>query len=77
MSTNYFSEEVETRLKVFFTEIIDPKDMAKTIRKVNYLLSLYSMRTCKTDETELPNMDDNFFWLNKLAEVLDPYLEVE
>ncbi|KAF2329788.1 hypothetical protein [Flavobacterium ginsenosidimutans] len=77
MSTNHFSEEVEARLRVFFNEIIDPKDMAKTIREVNYLLSLYFMRSHKTDETELPNIDDNFYWMNRLAEVLDPYFDVE
>ena len=76
MSTNHFSEEIETRLKVFFNEIIDPKDMAKAIREVNYLLSLYCMRSRKMDETELPNIDDNFYWLNRLAEVLDPYLDL-
>ncbi|MET3025147.1 hypothetical protein ABXT06_00565 [Flavobacterium sp. UW10123] len=61
MSTNHFSEEVETRLKGFFNEIIDPKDMAKTIREVNYLLSLYCMRSRKTDEMEFTNIDDNFY----------------
>ncbi|MFC4475583.1 hypothetical protein [Flavobacterium chungangensis] len=76
MSTNHFSEEVEARLKGFFNEIIDPKDMAKTIREVNYLLSLYFMRSRKTGEVELPNIDDDFYWLNKLAEVLDPYLDL-
>lgn len=70
------SEEVETRLKNFFKDI-DPKDMAKIIRKVNYALSLCSMRECETLESELPSIDDNFYWLNKLAEVLDPYLEVK
>ncbi len=77
MNANHFSEEVETRLKGFFNEIIDSKDMAKTIREVNYLLSLYFMRSRKTDETELPNIDDNFYWLNRLAEVLDPYLDLK
>lgn len=77
MSTNHFSKEIETRIKDFFTEILDPKDMAKMIRQVNYALSLCSMRDCETLESELNNIDDNFYWLNRLAEVLDPYLEVE
>ena len=77
MSTNHLSKEFETRLKDFFADIIDPKDMAKSIRQVNYALSLCSMRGCETLESELSNIDDNFYWLNKLAEVLDPYLDVE
>lgn len=77
MATANFSKEVETRLKDFFTEILDPKDMAKMIRQVNYALTLCSMRGCETLESELPNIDDNFYWINKLAEVFDPYFDVE
>ena len=77
MSTNHLSKEVEVRLKDFFIDIIDPKDMAKSIRQVNYALSLCAMRGCETLESELSNIDDNFYWLNRLAEILDPYLDVE
>ena len=77
MSINNLSEEFETRLKDFFIDIIDPKDMAKSIRQVNYALSLCSMRGCETLESELSNIDDNFYWLNRLAEILDPYLDVK
>jgi hypothetical protein len=77
MATGGFSKEVEIRLKYFFTEILDPKDMAKMIRQVNYALTLCSMRGCETLESELPNIDDNFYWMNKLAEVLDPYFDDE
>lgn len=47
------------------------------IRQVNYALTLCSMRGCETLESELPNIDDNFYWMNKLAEVFDPYFDVE
>ncbi len=77
MATGDFSKEIETRLKDFFTEILDPKDMAKMIREVNYALTLCSMRGCETLESELPNIDDNFYWMNRLAEVFDPYFDVE
>ncbi len=73
---NLSKEEAETRLKNFFNDI-NPKEMAKIIRKVNYAMSLCSMRECETLESELPNIDDHFYWLNRLAEVLDPYLDVE
>ena len=75
MNANHPSEEVETRLIEFFTKTIDPEEMAKTIRQVNYVLSLCAIRGCETVETEFNNLEDNFYWLNKLAEVLDPYLD--
>ena len=77
MTTENLSKETETRLIDFFRQTIDSEDMAKTIRQVNYVLSLCAMRGCETVETEFNNLEDNFYWLNKLAEVLDPYLEVE
>lgn len=77
MITKSLSTEAETRIKAFFINTIEPKDLAKTIRQVNYALSMCSMRGCETLESELNNIDDNFYWLNKLAEVLDPYLDVD
>lgn len=77
MITESLSEEVETRLKDFFNDVIDAKDMAKMLRQVNYALSLSSMRGCEILDSELCHVDDNFYWLNKLAEVLDPYLGVD
>jgi len=77
MTTENLSKETETRLIEFFRKTVDSEDMAKTIRQVNYVLSLCAMRGCETVETEFNNLEDNFYWLNKLAEVLDPYLEVE
>lgn len=77
MATENFSKEVETRLKDFFTHVINSDDMAKTIRQVNYTLSLCAMRGCETVESEIEKIEDSFYWLNKLAEVLDPYLEVD
>ena len=77
MNENSFSKETETRLIDFFRKTIDSEDMAKTIRQVNYVPSLCAMRGCETVETEFNNLEDNFYWLNKLAEVLDPYLDVD
>lgn len=75
MATENFSNKMETRLKDFFTENIDCTEMAKMIREVNNALSLCVMRRCETIESEIKNIDDNFYWLNRLAEILDPYLE--
>lgn len=77
MATESFTEEVEMRLNDFFIDVIDPKDIAKMIRQVNYTLSLCAMRGCETLDSEMKYIDDNFYWLNRLAEVLDPYLDVE
>ncbi|WP_433834828.1 hypothetical protein [Flavobacterium anhuiense] len=77
MITEYLSKEVETRLKDFFNDVIDAKDMAKAIREVNYALSLSSMRGRETLESEMNHIGDNFYWLNRLAEVLDPYLDIK
>jgi hypothetical protein len=75
MITDNFSNEVETRLNDFFTDKIDCKEMAKMIREVNNVLSLCVMRDCEIIKFGVKNIDDSFYWLNKLAEVLDPYLD--
>lgn len=77
MATKNISSGVEARLRDFFTDFIEPKDMARILRQVNYALSVSSMRGCEAIETELSSIDDNFYWLNKLAEALDPYLDVK
>ena len=75
MSTNHISKDLENRLKDFFTDVIDPKDMAKTLRTTNYLLTLSVIR--ERDAMGKINLENFFYWVNELAEVLDPYLEVE
>lgn len=75
MITDNLSDKIETRLNDFFTANIDYKEKAKIIREVNNALSLCVMRGCETIESQIKNIDDNFYWLNKLAETLDPYLE--
>ncbi|KFF07138.1 hypothetical protein [Flavobacterium reichenbachii] len=76
MSTNTLSKETELRLADLFNNTIDSKSMAKTIRQVNYLLALNVMKN-EIGQPETINLEDNFYWLNKLAETLDPYLDAE
>lgn len=76
MSTNNFSKETEIRLTEFFTNIIDPKDMAKAIRQVNYILALSALRECETLPEKI-SIENSFYCMNRLAEALDPYLDVE
>lgn len=74
MSTNNFSKETEIRLTEFFTNIINPKDMAKAIRQVNYILALSTLRECETLPEKI-SIENSFYCMNRLAEALDPYLE--
>mgnify|MGYP003693144975 FL=1 len=67
--------EQEYLLK-FFTETVDTKTMAQSLRRATYLIALSYIRA---EETVNPMnkewTDDSFYFLNELAEVLDPVLE--
>lgn len=77
MSTNNLSKEAEIRLMNFFNNTIDPQEMAKYLRQVNYVLALGALRQHETLQNEMDNLQNSFYWLNELAEVLNPYLDVE
>lgn len=77
MSTNHLSKEAETRLMNFFNTTIDPKGMAKALRQVNYVMALGVMREHETLHNEITKLENSFYWLNELAEILNPYLDVE
>ena len=79
MATKDFSKETEKKLLDFFNNVIDAKDLAKAIRQLNYAIALVVM---KDDErgyvyAQKENLEKGFYWLNELAEILHPYLEVE
>ncbi len=68
------NKEVEKRLVELFNTIsID--EMAKNLRQSNYILALTFIRK---DDNENPieakKADDCFYWLNELAEALEPVL---
>lgn len=77
MSVNSLTKETELRLNEFFNQETDPKSFAKTIRKVNYLLAMSLMRDCETMQIDPKSVEEGYFWLNELAEILNPYLEIE
>lgn len=77
MATEAFSKETEMRLIDFFSNKIDPKDLAKTIRYLNYVIALGVMRKDETLKLQIIKIEEGFYWLNELAEILHPYLEVE
>jgi hypothetical protein len=77
MSINTLSKETELRLNEFFNQATDPASFAKAIRKVNYLLAMSLMRECETLQIDTKSVEDGFYWLNQLAEILNPYLDAE
>jgi hypothetical protein len=77
MKTNTLSKEAETRLIDFFNHIIDPEDMAKILRQVNFILALAVMRQHDTLQIGVINFEENYYFLNELAEILNPYLSEE
>jgi hypothetical protein len=77
MSTNNLTKETEIRLMNFFNNQIDPDSMAKALRQVNFSLALGVMNEDKTIQNEVIKLKDNFYWLNELAEILNPYLDAE
>jgi len=69
------TQEQELILK-FFTEIVDTKSMAQFLRRSTYLLALSYIRSEETNNPMCQGWtDDSFYYLNELAEVLDPVLE--
>ena len=79
MATNNLSEETEKKLLDFFNNVIDAKDLAKAIRQLNYAIALVVMRDDERGYVyaQKENLEKGFYWLNELAEILHPYLEVE
>jgi len=51
--------------------------MAKALRQANYILALGIIRKDETPQQEIVKLENSFFWLNELAEILNPYLDVE
>lgn len=77
MSENKLTKETEIRLMNFFNDSVEPKSMAKVIRQVNYLVAISIMREYEALQYKIIKLEDGFFWLNELAEALDPYLNEE
>lgn len=77
MSVNTLTKETESRIADFFNTTFDPVSLAKEIRRINHLIALSLIRDCETLQSETVNLEKGFYWLNELAEVLNPYLDVE
>jgi len=77
MSTKTLSKEAEIRLTNFFNQTVAPEQMAKALRQVNFVLSLSLIRENETLKQEIDKLENSFYWLNELAEILNPYLDLE
>ncbi|WP_347349821.1 hypothetical protein [Flavobacterium sp. CSZ] len=73
----HLSKESEIRLRFFFNHTVEPEQLAKALRQVNFILALETMREDKTLQHEIIKLETSFYWLNELAEILNPYLDVE
>ena len=59
----------------FFDDVIDHVTMAKHLRRSNYILALTVIRNDENKNCiDEDWADDVFYWLNELAEILDPNL---
>ena len=77
MNTHHLSE-IEIKLTDFFANCIEPKDLAKHIRRINFILAQTVIS--EDEKRNVVNkewLDSGFYYLNELAEILDPYLDVE
>lgn len=74
VTTSYSNE----KLIEFFEKTIDPEAMARTIRRINYILTLTVIRNDENKNPMNPDwLDDGFYFLNELAEVLAPDLFID
>ncbi len=64
----------DQKLMQFFKETVDRKNMALYIRRSVYVMSKLALSN-NEDNFRKEWIDDGFYYLNELAETLDPYLE--
>lgn len=77
MLNNNLSTETQIRLLNFFNDRIEPEEMAKTLRQINITLALGVMSEHEELQNEIAKLRDSLYWLNELAETLNPYLDLE
>jgi hypothetical protein len=64
------------RLATFITQEIEPKSLAKKLRRLNYVIATDVLSNSESGQnTEWANT--GFYWINELAEILDPMLDIE
>ena len=69
-------ETANERLNEFLKSTIEPVSLAKHLRRANYILAI-SQLTDEESSTDKKWANDRYFWINELAEILDPNLDIE
>ena len=69
-------ETANERLSEFLKSTIEPVTLAKHLRRANYILAI-SQLTDEESSTDKKWVNDSYFWINELAEILDPNLDIE
>lgn len=78
MSTTTPNGYTNEKLIEFFNKEISPEDMAKNIRRLNYILGLTVIRNNpEQNPIDKDWLENGFYWINELAEILNPYLEIK
>ncbi|MCV9931973.1 hypothetical protein OIU80_06730 [Flavobacterium sp. LS1R47] len=65
------------KLIEFFNKDVPPESMAKIIRNLNYVIALTLIRKNETLEHHTKELDHGLYWLNQLAEILNPHLTID
>ncbi|MBF7093346.1 hypothetical protein IUY40_17570 [Flavobacterium sp. ALJ2] len=65
------------KLIEFFNKDVPPESMAKIIRNLNYVIALTLIRRNETLECYTKELDHGLYWLNELAEILNPYFTID
>jgi hypothetical protein len=64
------------RVNEFLDKVVDEKSLAQSLRRAAYLIALSYIRSDESTNCMSQGWtDDSFYFLNELAEVLDPVLE--
>ena len=78
MNTSHTKIYSNPKLENFFAKIVDDKDMANILRRATYLIALSFIRSEENKNPMSPEWtDETFYFLNELAECLDPMLDAK
>lgn len=75
---NTVQQEKMIEIMEFFDRNVGLKDFAKIIRRYNNEVALTMMSDEERDYTvDKKRINEGFYWLNELAEIIDPNLNME
>ena len=79
MNQEKIKESIEEKIKEFLNRDIDPKTLALYLRKYNHAIISNEMERLSVDfeYMYLDEIKDGYYWVNQVAELLDPYLKKE